>query len=362
MDGEESFLTLHEIVRAAYDRTDRGIWDYITGGTETETTVRRNRLAIDRLAFRPRVLRDVSRIDHSGRFFGRETRLPVALAPVGGLESIGPTGEILVAQAASRFGIPFYLSSVTKVGMEEVAAAAPDGPKVFQLYVRGDEGFIDDHIRRAMDSGYDAFCLTVDTAIYSRRERDIARRFIKPWRDRAGGQEFQAALSWRDVERITAKHDVRLILKGIATAEDAALACQHGVAGVYVSNHGGRQLDHGRGALDVLPEIVEAVARRAAITVDGGVCRGTDVVKAVALGADTVGIGRLYCYGLAAAGREGVARVLQLLETEIVSCLGLLGVASFAELEPSHLRDAPPVSEPHVFSAFPLITLPKEQY
>lgn len=160
MDGELSFLTLHEIVRAAYDRTDRGIWDYITGGTETETTVRRNRLAIDRLAFRPRVLRDVSRIDHSGRFFGRETRLPVALAPVGGLESIGPTGEILVAQAASRFGIPFYLSSVTKVGMEEVAAAAPDGPKVFQLYVRGDEGFIDDHIRRAIDSGYDAFCLT----------------------------------------------------------------------------------------------------------------------------------------------------------------------------------------------------------
>ncbi len=362
MEAEQSFLTLHEIVRAAYDRTDRGIWDYITGGTETETTVRRNRLAFDRLAFRPRVLRDVSRIECSGRFFGRTTRLPVSLAPVGGLESIGPTGEILVARAASGFGVPFYLSSVTKVGMEEVAAAAPDGPKVFQLYVRGDESFVDDHIRRAIDSGYDAFCLTVDTAIYSRRERDIARRFVKPWRDRAGGQDYQAALAWSDVERIKAKYDVPLILKGIATAEDAEIACQHGVEGVYVSNHGGRQLDHGRGALDALPEIVQAVAGRASITVDGGVCRGTDVVKAIALGADTVGIGRLYCYGLAAAGQEGVRRVLDLLETEIVSCLGLLGVASFAELQTSHLCEASPVGEPHVLSAFPLITLPKDEY
>lgn len=362
MDGEQSFLTLHEIVRTAYDKTDRGIWNYIAGGTETETTVRRNRLALDRLAFRPRVLRDVSHIDCSGRFFGRTTRLPVALAPVGGLESIGQQGEILVARAASGFGVPFFLSSVTKVGMEDVAASAPDGAKVFQLYVRGDESFVDDHISRAIDSGYDAFCLTVDTAIYSRRERDIARRFVKPWRDRAGGQEFQAALAWRDVERIKAKYDVRLILKGIATAEDAEMACQHGVEGIYVSNHGGRQLDHGRGALDVLPEVVEAVAGRAAITVDGGICRGTDVVKAIALGADTVGIGRLYCYGLAAAGTEGVVRVLELLETEIISCLGLLGVTSFAELEANHVCEAAPVTEPHVLSAFPLISLPKEQY
>lgn len=362
MRGAESFLTLHEIVRRAYETTDRGIWDYITGGTETETTVRRNRLALDRLAFRPRVLRDVSRIDCSGDFFGRRTRLPVSLAPVGGLESIGPTGEILVARAASGFGVPFYLSSVTKVGMEEVAAAASGGAKVFQLYVRGDAGFIDDHIRRAIDSGYDAFCLTVDTAIYSRRERDIARRFVKPWRDRAGGQEYQAALAWSDVERIKAKHDVKLILKGIATAEDAETACRTGVEGVYVSNHGGRQLDHGRGAMDVLPEIVAAVAGRAAITVDGGVCRGTDVVKAIALGADTVGIGRLYCYGLAAAGAEGVARVLELLEAEIVSCLGLLGVSRFAELEASHLCEASAVGEPHVLSAFPLLELPREQY
>jgi isopentenyl diphosphate isomerase/L-lactate dehydrogenase-like FMN-dependent dehydrogenase len=360
--ADEAFLTLHEIVRAAYDRTDRNIWDYVVGGTETETTVRRNRHAIERLGFRPRVLRDVSAIDTSGRFFGRQIKLPVALAPVGGLESIAGDGEIQVARAAQAFGVPFFLSSVTKVGMEEVALAAPSGPKVFQLYVRGDDAFVDDHVRRARDSGYDAFCLTVDTAIYSRRERDIARRFVKPWRERAGGHEFQAALSWKDVARLKDKHDVRLILKGIATAEDAEIACRHGVEGIYVSNHGGRQLDHGRGALDVMPEIVAAVGGRAQIIVDGGFCRGTDVVKAIALGADLVGIGRLYCYGLAAAGEAGVRRVLELLEAEIFSCLGLLGARSFADVDKAQVCPADPVAPPHVLSAFPLISLPQEQY
>src|SRR5215218_7984069 len=320
-DTDQPFLTLHEIVRAAYDRTERNIWDYIVGATETETTARRNRHALDRVAFRPRVLRDVS-----------------------------------------EFGVPFFLSSVTKVSMEDVAAAAPSGSKVFQLYVRGDAASTDDYVRRARDSGYDAFCLTVDTAIYSRRERDIARRFVKPWRERAGGMDFQAALSWSEVRRLKDKHDVRLILKGIATAEDAEVACQHGVESIYVSNHGGRQLDHGRGTLDILPEIVAAVAGRAKIIVDGGFCRGTDIVKAMALGADTVGIGRLYCYGLAAAGTEGVRRVLELLEAEVFACLGLLGVNAFEELDRSYVCPAEAVTPPHVLSAFPLISLPVEQY
>jgi len=361
-ETDQPFLTLHEIVRAAYDRTERNIWDYIVGATETETTARRNRHALDRVAFRPRVLRDVSKIDTSGQFFGRPSRLPIALAPVGGLESIGRDGEILVARAASEFGVPFFLSSVTKVSMEDVAAAAPSGSKVFQLYVRGDAASTDEYVRRARDSGYDAFCLTVDTAIYSRRERDIARRFVKPWRERAGGMDFQAALSWNDVRRLKDKHDVRLILKGIATAEDAEMACQHGVESIYVSNHGGRQLDHGRGTLDILPEIVAAVAGRGKIIVDGGFCRGSDIVKAMALGADTVGIGRLYCYGLAAAGTEGVRRVLELLEAEVFACLGLLGVNAFKELDRSYIHPAEAVTPPHVLSAFPLISLPVEQY
>src|SRR3954467_8050255 len=267
-EADQSFLTLHEIVKAAYQKADRNIWDYIVGGTETETTVRRNRLPVARLAFRPRVLRDVSKLDAPGRFFDRPIRLPVVLAPVGGLESIGHEGEVQVARAALRFGVPFFLSSVTKIPLETVAAAA-SGPKVFQLYVRGDDAFVDDHVRRALNGGYDAFCLTVDTAIYSRRERDIAKRFAKPWRERAGGMEFQAALNWGDVRRLKEKFGVRLILKGIATPEDAELACEHGVEAVYASNHGGRQLDHGRGTLDLLPEIVAAVAGRAKVIVDG---------------------------------------------------------------------------------------------
>lgn len=351
---EGQFLTLHEIVRSARLRLDRNIWDYLVGGTETETTLRRNRLALDSLAFRPRVLNDVSRIDATGTFLGRKVRLPVLLAPVGSLESFEAGAGATAARAAAAFGVPVFISSVTAPGLEG-SAAAGDGPKVFQLYVRGDEAWTDDHVRRAADAGYDAFCMTVDTAIYSRRERDIAKRFVKPWRARAAGMEFQAALNWSHVRRYKEKHRLPLILKGIATAEDAARACEHGVDAIYVSNHGGRQLDHGRGATDVLPEIVAAVAGRARVIVDGGFSRGTDVVKAIALGADAVGIGRLYCYGLAAAGKEGVERVLELLEDEVLSCLGLLGADRFAALERSHLHPAQPVGLPHVHSAFPLL-------
>jgi len=353
-DGSE-FQTLHEIVKAARPRLSPNIWDYLVGGTETETTLRRDRQALDSIAFRPRVLRDVSTIDCSGRLLGKAMRIPVALAPVGSLESFEAGGGATVAKAAGAFGVPMLLSSVTNPGLEAVADAAPGANRIFQLYVRGDESFVDEHVRRAVDAGYTSFCITVDTAIYSRRERDIAKRFVKPWRQRAGGFNFQSGLTWSDVKRFKDKHSIPLILKGIATAEDAALACEHGADGVYVSNHGGRQLDHGRGAIEVLPEVVEAVGKRAAVIIDGSFSRGTDVVKALALGADAVGVGRLYCYGLAAAGEAGIVRVLELLEEEIRCALGLLGVRSFAELDRSYLHTAPPVTAPHVHSAFPLI-------
>ena len=223
------------------------------------------------------------------------------------------------------------------------------------LYVRGDDPFVDDHVRRAVDHGYAAFCLTVDTALYSRRERDLARRFVKPWRLRATGHQYQAALSWDHVKRFKDTHAVPLILKGIATAEDAELACDHGVEVVYVSNHGGRQLDHGRASIDVLPEVVRAVGGRARVMVDGGFVRGTDIVKALALGADVVGLGRLACCGLAAAGAPGLVRALELLEDEIRICLGLLGVDRIGALDPSYLHAAPPVTLPHATSAFPLL-------
>jgi isopentenyl diphosphate isomerase/L-lactate dehydrogenase-like FMN-dependent dehydrogenase len=356
------FLNLHEIVAKARRSLNQNDWDYIVGGTETETTLRRNRRALDSIAFRPRVLRDVSAVDASVAQLGRKLRLPVVLAPVGALESFHPDGATPVVRAAAEFGVVHMLSSVCEPGLERVAQAAPDAARMFQLYVRGDEAFVDDHVGRATANGYGAFCLTVDTAIYSRRERDIAKRFTTVGRRRASGREFQAALDWRTVERIKDRFKIPLVLKGIATAEDAEIAIEHGVDWIYVSNHGGRQLDHGRGSMDVLPEIVAAVGGRAKIMIDGSFCRGSDIVKAIANGADLVGIGRMQCYALAAAGEAGIVRLLELLEDEVTRCLGLLGVGKFAELDRSYLHHAEPVAAPDVLSAFPLLEIEDYRY
>ena len=351
----EEFLTLQEIVAAARRNLAPGPWSYLVGGAETETTVRRNRQALDSIAFRPRVLRDMSAIDSTFSFFGKKIRLPVFLAPIGGLESIVDGGAATAARGAAQFGIPQMLSSVCKPGLEETAAAAT-ARRVFQLYVRGDTAWVDDFVRRARDHGYEAFCYTVDVAMYSRRERDIVGRFTKPWRsDAAAGHKFQSSLSWDEIKRFKDKYDLPLVVKGIATAEDAELAVQHGVDVVYVSNHGGRQLDHGLGSIAVLPEIVKAAGNRAQVWVDGGFMRGTDVVKAIALGAKAVGIGRLCGLALAAGGAAGLVRALELLEDEIRICLGLLGVTSYAGLTSQHLSPAPPVGDAGTFSAFPLL-------
>jgi glycolate oxidase len=352
----EQFLTLQEIVAAARGNLQPGPWSYLIGGAETETTVKRNRHALDSIAFRPRVLRDVGKVRTESRFLGQRCRLPVMLAPIGGLESIVEGGAATAARAAAQFGVPQMLSSVCQPGLEQTAAAA-DTTRVFQLYVRGDDAWVDDFVRRAKDNGFCAFCLTVDVAHYSRRERDLVGRFIKPWRSRAAeGAPFQAALSWQQVKRFKDKYpDFPLVIKGIATAEDAEIAVQHGVEVVYVSNHGGRQLDHGLGSAAVLPEVVKAVNGKAEVWVDGGFMRGTDVVKALALGARAVGLGRLTGLGLAAAGVPGLVRTLELLEEEIRTALGLLGVTSYSELTPRHLAAAPSVTLPDTFSAFPLL-------
>jgi isopentenyl diphosphate isomerase/L-lactate dehydrogenase-like FMN-dependent dehydrogenase len=359
--GEE-FQNLHEFVRKARANLNQNAWDYIVGAAETETTMRRNRMALDEIAFRPRVLRDVSKVDASVELFGRKLRLPVVLAPVGALEMFDPGAGASVARGAGTFGAAHMLSSVSEPGLEKVAEAAPDAMRMFQLYVRGDDAFVEDCVSRAIAGGYTAFCLTVDTAHYSRRERDIAKRYVRASRVRATGGDFQKGLEWRTVKLIKDKYKIPLVLKGIATAEDAAIALDHGVEWIYVSNHGGRQLDHGRGAMQVLPEIKAAVAGRAKIMVDGSFCRGADIVKAIASGADLVGIGRLQCWALAAAGEAGIVRMLELLEDEVVRCLGLLGVTKFAELDKSYLHPATPTTLPHVFSAFPLLDIEPYRY
>jgi len=359
--GEE-FQNLHEFVRKARANLNQNAWDYIVGAAESETTMRRNRMALDEIAFRPRVLRNVARVDASVEVFGRKLRLPVMLAPVGALEIFDPGGAASVARGTGAFGAAHMLSSVSEPGLEGVAKAAPDALRLFQLYVRGDDAFVEDHVSRAIANGYTAFCLTVDTAHYSRRERDIAKRYVRASRARSTGGDFQKGLEWRTVKLIKDKYKIPLILKGIATAEDAAIALDHGVEWIYVSNHGGRQLDHGRGSMHVLPEIVKAVAGRARIMVDGSFCRGADIVKAIASGADLVGIGRLQCWALAAKGEAGVVRMLELLEDEVVRSLGLLGVTSFAQLDKSYLHQATAANLPHVFSAFPLLDIERYRY
>jgi isopentenyl diphosphate isomerase/L-lactate dehydrogenase-like FMN-dependent dehydrogenase len=356
------FQALHEIVAKARQNLNQNDWDYIVGATETETTLRRNRLALDQLAFRPRVLCDVSRIDSTVERFGRRLRLPLLFAPVGALESFHAGAATAVVRAAREFGIAHMLSSVCEPGLEKVAEVAPDATRIFQLYVRGDEAWVDDFVARAIASKYVGFCLTVDTAIYSRRERDLAKRHVVAGRRRATGREFQAALDWRTVKRIRQKFDIPLMLKGIATAEDARIALDHGVSWIYVSNHGGRQLDHGRGSMDVLPEIVDVVDGKAKVIVDGGMARGTDIVKAMAAGADLVGLGRMQCYALAAGGEGALVRMLELLEDEVQRCLGLLGVTRFADLNREHLHAAPSPTAPHVFSAFPLLKIEDYRY
>ncbi len=356
------FATLHEIVAAARGNLSDGAWDYLTGGAETETSLLRNRLGLDSIAFRPRVLNDVSAIDLGGTIAGHPTRLPVSLAPMGSLELMHPDGSMAVARAAEAFGTVSYLSSVTHPGLEAVAKGTGH-PKVYQLYVRGGRDSVAEVAKRAIAAGYVAFCLTVDVALYSRRERDLIKRYVPTARRSAGeGMEYQASLDWDLVKWFKDSFDIPLQIKGVATAEDAALCVEHGVDTVYVSNHGGRQLDHGRATVDMLPEVVEAVAGKAEIVADGGFMRGADIVKAIARGADSVAIGKVQGFGLAAAGMSGIVRVLELLEEEMRISMGLMGLTRLDRLDATFLHPAPPVREPSVLSAFPFLTLRSPEY
>ena len=346
--------SLQQIYRAARSRMEAGHWAFTNGGAESETTLKRNRLALDSLAFRPRVLRDVSRVDPSTALLGRRLRLPVLLAPIGGMAAMIPGGALDAARAAAAFGSLSFKSSVSEPALAEVVAAAP-AAVISQVYVRGDEAWLHGHIREAQDLGCRAFCFTVDIAYFGRRERDIiggASPRIPPPPEQL---VHQAALNWDVISRARDAFDLPLIVKGIATPEDAGEAVARGIDIIHVSNHGGRQLDFGLGTMDILPEVVAAVRGRAAVIVDGGFMRGTDVLKAVALGADAVALGKLQVWALAAGGEAGLMRALEILEDEITNAMGLLGVAELAALGPQYLCKAPPVAEPGITSAYPFI-------
>jgi isopentenyl diphosphate isomerase/L-lactate dehydrogenase-like FMN-dependent dehydrogenase len=333
------FVTLPEIRRAARARLPREVFNFGAGGSETETTMRRNRRGLDRLAIRQNVLVDVSHVDLSTSLLGIPLSWPVAIAPMGGLVLFHPDGDREMARGAAAADTLQWLSGATGWPVEDVAKAAT-GPKMFQLYAHGDRGWMGELLARVEKSGYHAVALTVDVQHYSRRERDVLARWspreamaVAP-NPRGPDPNYQQRLTWADVEWMIKTTKLPVGLKGIMTTSDARRAVDMGVRLIWVSNHGGRQLDQTQASIDALPAIAEAVAGRAEIMIDGGFNRGTDIVKGVARGAAVVACGRTSLWGLGADGAEGVAAALAILRHEIQTAMGLCGRTKIAELTP----------------------------
>lgn len=345
------FACNQEIVAVARKNLTQDVWDYLTGAAESETTLRRNRYALDNVAFIPRVLRDVSTVDTSTEFLGQKLRIPVMLAPIGSLQALDPGGGATACRAAATFGTMPIISSITQPSLEECASSC-EGPKILQLYVRGDKEWIGDILDRAKAAGYLALSITVDSAVYGLRERQLMNRYLPLSLRTQSGRHLQAALTWDLMEWIRDKWKGPFILKGIANAADTEIAIKRGMNIIYVSNHGGRQLDHCLGALDSLQAVVAAAKGRATIVVDGGFLRGSDVIKAIALGAHAVAIGRMQGWALAAGGHDALVRSLELIEREIANTLALIGVKSFAELNKDYICKSDVVSPVHEMSTF----------
>jgi glycolate oxidase len=335
----EKFVTLPEIRRYAKKILPRDVWNFGDGGAETETTLRRNRRAIDRLAIRQDILVDVREIDLSTSLLGLRLSWPVAVAPMGGLILFHPEGDVEMARGAAAADTLQFLSGATGWSVEDVAKAGT-GPKMFQLYHHGDRAWVADLMARVEAAGYHAVVLTVDVQVYSRRERDIVNRYSpraamsKAPNPRGPDANYPERLTWDDVAWLRKATKLPIGLKGIMTVRDAKRAVEAGVELIWVSNHGGRQLDHTQASIDALPPIVDAVAGAAAIVVDGGFNRGTAVLKGVALGATVVAVGRLALWGLAADGAAGVECALGILRREVRTTMALCGQTSVKGLSP----------------------------
>ena len=371
-----------DLRRAAKRRLPRGVFDYIDGGAESEHTLARNTGAFDRLEFQPRVLRGLGEVDPGTTLLGRRLPLPVALAPTGFSRMADPRGgELAVARAASAAGLPYSLSTLGTRSIEDVAGVA-SGPKWFQVYAWRDRGLVKEMVERAAAAGYEALLLTVDTAVLGRRERDVRTGFTLPpklgpetlldgvlhpsWTfdllrsepivfanvaGRAVGDgsdpvsladyintQFDPGLGWGDVSWLQSIWDGPVVLKGIQCVDDAVRAAEAGIPAIALSNHGGRQLDHAPPPLELVAPVVDAVGDRLEVICDGGVRSGSDVVKALALGARACWIGRAYLYALAVGGERGVARLLRDFDEGVRRTLTLLGCASVEELDRDHVR------------------------
>jgi isopentenyl diphosphate isomerase/L-lactate dehydrogenase-like FMN-dependent dehydrogenase len=342
-------VNVPEYFARAAETVDPAVWCYFEGGAGDEVTLRANVAAYTRWRFRPRMLVDVSEISTATTVLGTPVSMPLLVAPFAMQRLLAPEGEAATARAAAAAGTLMCVSTLTTSTHAEIRDAG-DGPHWLQLYVLRDRQRTLDHIAEARDAGYTAVVLTVDLPYVGRRERDLRLGFVNPpphlRLPYANLFETTPALTWRDLEWIRTECDLPLVLKGILTREDAVLAVEHGAAAVWVSNHGGRQLDGVAAGLDALPEVVEAVDGTCEVYVDGGIRRGGDVLKALALGARAAFSGRAIACGLAVGGEAGVAHVLELLRAEIELGLGLLGCTAPEQVTRGYIEPTVPYDPP----------------
>lgn len=379
--GNRSLATAHSIAdlrRLARRRLPRAVFDFIDGGAGDEVTLRDNEAAFGDWTLVPRVGVDVSRRSLAASIVGNPSRLPLMLAPTGLAGFYRPSGEIAAATAAAAAGIPFCLSTNSVASMEAVAAAAPDAERWFQLYFLKDRAWMNGLVKRARDAGYRVLCITLDLAVQGRRERDLRNTFTMPLRmrprtildlvlrpgwlmgvmkspprlanfERTGDTEFMSvakqvatmfdpSATWDDVARVRDLWAGPIVIKGVLHPDDARKAVELGASAVMVSNHGGRQLDHVAAPISALPDVVAAVAGRAEVILDGGVRRGTDILKALALGASACSIGRPFLWGLSAAGLAGVERTIAILTDELDNAMTLLGTARIEDVTADHVK------------------------
>jgi isopentenyl diphosphate isomerase/L-lactate dehydrogenase-like FMN-dependent dehydrogenase len=340
-------LNVWDYERLAAERLEPGAHGYYAGGAGDELTLRDNVASYERWQLRPRMLVDVETCTTSTTVLGQEVSMPLLVAPVAFQRVAHPDGEVAMARAALGADTIMCLSTLATASPAEIAATG--AKRWFQLYVFRDEGVTHELIAQARDCGFAALVLTIDAPVRGNRERDLRTAFAVPpditvasighggVTPREAFEMISPTLTWRDLERIAREAKLPLLVKGVLTAEDAQLACEHGAAGIVVSNHGGRQLDGVAASIDALPEVVEAVAGRVEVLVDGGIRRGGDVVKALALGARAVLAGRAPLWGLAATGEGGARHVLELLREEIRLSLQLVGCTSPGDVTRAHV-------------------------
>ncbi|KAG2260982.1 hypothetical protein Bca4012_014270 [Brassica carinata] len=348
-----------EYEKIAKEKLPKMVYDYYASGAEDQWTLQENRNAFSRILFRPRILIDVSKIDVSTTVLGFNISMPIMVAPTAMQKMAHPDGELATARATSAAGTIMTLSSWATCSVEEVASTGP-GIRFFQLYVYKDRNVVRQLVKRAEEAGFKAIALTVDTPRLGRRESDIKNRFALPrgltlknfegldlgkidktndsgLASYVAGQVDQS-LSWKDIKWLQSITSLPILVKGVITAEDARIAVEYGAAGIIVSNHGARQLDYVPATIMALEEVVKAVEGRLPVFLDGGVRRGTDVFKALALGASGVFVGRPSLFSLAADGEAGVRKMLQMLRDEFELTMALSGCRSLREISRNHIK------------------------